>query len=181
MKKVLIISSTPRENGNSELLAKEFARGAKDAKNDVELLILRDKKVNYCKGCGICAIESKPCPQKDDVAEIVEKMIQSDVIVLATPVYFYSMSAQMKTLIDRSCVRYLEISNKEFYYICTSAESPEENPNVFDGTITSFNCYLDCLENPVVKGKICAGGVWLRGDVKNHKAMSEAYNAGKNL
>lgn len=117
-KKVLILSSSPRRGGNSDTLCDEFMRGAMESGNEVEKIFLRDKIINYCTGCSTCSRYNKPCPQKDDTAEILEKMIRADVIVMATPVYFYTMSAQMKTLIDRCCGRYTEMGNKEFLFYC---------------------------------------------------------------
>lgn len=120
-KKVLILSSSPRRGGNSDTLCDEFLRGAQEAGHEVEKIFLKDKTIHYCTGCGVCN-EGKPCPQKDDAPEIVRKMVAADVIVLATPVYFYTMSAQMKTLIDRCCAGYLEIRDKEFYFIVAAAK-----------------------------------------------------------
>ena len=95
MKKVLIISASPRKGGNSDTLCDEFLRGAKDAGHDVEKIFLRDKKINYCTGCGLCNTNGySACSQKDDAPEILEKMVNADVIVLATPVYFYTMDGQ---------------------------------------------------------------------------------------
>lgn len=102
-KKVLILSSSPRRGGNSDTLCDEFLRGAQEAGHEVEKIFLKDKTIHYCTGCGVCN-EGKPCPQKDDAPEIVRKMVAADVIVLATPVYFYTMSAQMKTA-DRPLLR----------------------------------------------------------------------------
>ena len=105
MKKVLILSSSPRRGGNSDTLCNRFMAGAQEKGHNVEKITLADKNIGYCTGCGVCSMYGKPCPQKDDAAGIIEKMIQADVIVLATPVYFYTMCAQMKTLIDRCCAR----------------------------------------------------------------------------
>ena len=110
-------------------------RGAAEAGHQVEKIFLKDKHINYCTGCSVCSMYGKPCPQKDDAAEVVEKMIAADVIVMATPVYFYTMSAQMKTLIDRCCARYLEIKNKEFYFIIAAAE---ESVPMMERTIDGF-------------------------------------------
>ena len=126
MKKILILSSSPRRGGNSDTLCDEFLRGATEAGNEAEKIFLRDKNINYCTGCSVCSMYGKPCPQKDDMSEIIEKMLVADVIVMATPVYFYTMSAQMKTLIDRCCARYTEIKNKEFFFIITAAEDDKE-------------------------------------------------------
>lgn len=94
------MSTSPRKGGNYDLLCDEFMRGAQEAGNQVEKIFLKDKKVNYCLGCGACYNRGENCPQKDDMAEILEKMVSAEVIVMATPVYFYTMNAQMKTLID---------------------------------------------------------------------------------
>lgn len=121
-KHVLILSSTPRKGGNSELLCAQFARGAAGAGHTVETISLREKDIRCCTGCGACSA-SRQCVQKDDMADILARMVAADVIVLATPVYFYSMCAQMKTLIDRTVPRYGEISGKEFYFIVTAADT----------------------------------------------------------
>ena len=121
-KKVLILSSSPRRGGNSDTLCDEFVRGAIESGNEAEKVFLRDKTIHYCTGCSTCSLHGKPCPQKDDAAEIIEKMVATNVIVMATPVYFYTMSAQMKTLIDRCCGLYTKMKNKEFYFIVTAAE-----------------------------------------------------------
>lgn len=177
-KKILIISSSPRRKGNSDMLCDEFMLGAKEAGNQVEKIFLADKKINYCSGCDVCSSTDKPCPQKDDAAEIIEKMVQADVIVLATPVYFYAMSAQLKTLIDRCCGRYTAMSNKEFYLLATAAENGGENiQHVFD----NLQGFLDCLENPTVKGKLLCGGVWHKDEIKDKTALQDAYEMGKSV
>lgn len=93
MKNILILSSSPRRGGNSDTLCDEFLRGACDAEHAVEKIFLRDKKIGYCTGCSTCSLHGKPCPQHDDMPEILDKMVAADVIVMATPVYFYTMSA----------------------------------------------------------------------------------------
>ncbi|MFZ4549700.1 MAG: flavodoxin family protein, partial [Bacteroidales bacterium] len=119
-KKVLVLSSSPRRAGNSDLLCDQFILGAQETGNQVEKIFIKDKNINYCTGCGTC-FDGKSCPQKDDMSGILEKMIAADVIVMATPVYFYTMCGQMKTLIDRTVARYTEITNKDFYFIATAA------------------------------------------------------------
>ena len=147
-KKVLILSSSPRRGGNSDTLCDEFMRGAIESGNEAEKVFLRDKTIHYCTGCSTCSLHEKPCPQKDDAAEIIEKMVAADVIVMATPVYFYTMSAQMKTLIDRCCGLYTEMKNKEFYFIVTAAE---DDRKLMERTVDTFQGFLDCLENPTIK------------------------------
>lgn len=118
----------------------------------------------------------KPCPQKDDAAEIVEKMIVADVIVMATPVYFYTMCGQMKIMIDRCCARYTEITNKEFYFIIAAAENDK---SMMERNIDGFRGFLDCLENPQEKGVIYGIGAWKVGEIKDTPYLQEAYEMGK--
>lgn len=177
-KKILILSSSPRKGGNSDTLCDEFMRGTIDSGNDAEKIFLRDKEIHYCTGCSVCSLYRKPCPQKDDAAEIINKMIAADVIVMATPVYFYTMCSQMKTLIDRCCSRYTEITNKEFYFIVTAAEDDRSR---MLRTIDTFQGFLDCLENPTIKGTLFGLGVWHVEEIKNNPAMQEAYIAGMNI
>lgn len=177
-KKVLILSSSPRRGGNSDTLCDEFMRGAKESGNQVEKIFLKDKHINYCTGCSVCSMYSKPCPQKDDANEIVEKMITADIIVMATPVYFYTMSAQMKTLIDRTCARYLEIKDKEFYFIISAAET---SIPMMERTIDGFRGFLDCLEGPKERGVIYGVGAWKVGEINDKASMTEAYEMGKKV
>lgn len=175
-KKILILSSSPRKNGNSDFLANEFMRGAQDTGHCVEKIFLKDKKINYCTGCGVC-YDTKKCVQNDDVAQILEKMVSADVIVLVTPVYFYTMSAQLKTLIDRCCPRYEEISNKQFYFILTAADTDK---SMLERTAESLRGFTACLENPSEMGVLYATNVWKVGEIKNTDFPNQAYELGKN-
>ena len=179
-KNVLIIYSSPRRGGNTDLLCDEFMRGASEAGHEVEKVFLRDKTIRYCTGCSTCSLHGKPCPQKDDAAEVVSQMVAADVIVLSTPVYFYAMSAQMKTLIDRCCGLYTQMTNKEFYFIAAAAEG-EEGSEKLSHVFDNLMGFLDCLENPIVKGKILAMDVWHVGEIKGNPAMEKAYEMGKSI
>ena len=175
-KKVLVLSASPRKGGNSDLLCDQFMLGAKEAGNQTEKIFLRDKEINYCTGCGTCYNMGKCCPQEDDMAEVLEKMIAADVIVMATPVYFYTMNGQMKTLIDRTCSRYTEISDKDFYFIVTAADDSKQ---AMERTLEGFRGFTSCLEGAKEKGIIYGTGAWNMGDIKGSKAMVQAYEMGK--
>lgn len=177
-KKVLILSSSPRMGGNSDLLSEEFMKGALQSGHQVEKVFLKDKKINYCTGCGTCNSKSKACPQKDDMPEILQKMLAADVIAMATPVYFYTMCGQMKTLIDRTVARYTDISNKEFYFILTAADN---NKKALARTVEGFRGFTSCLNGPVERGIIYGTGAWNAGDIKGKPAMKEAYESGSNI
>lgn len=105
-------------------------------------------------------------------------MIDADVIVLASPVYFYSISAQLKAVIDRTVARWLEVKDKEFYYITTMAD--EEKASA-DTTLACFRGYADCVEGAVEKGVLVACGVYEPGAVRNTSAMAQAYEMGRNV
>lgn len=176
MKNILILSSSPRRGGNSDTLCNEFLRGAIDAGHTVEKIFLGDKKINYCTGCSTCSLRGKPCPEKDDMPEILDKMVAADIIVMATPVYFYTMSAQMKTLIDRCCGRYTLITGKEFYFIVTAAESAQQK---MARTIDTFQGFLDCLNGATIKGVIYGLGVWHSGEINGTPTMQQTYQMGR--
>ena len=174
-KKVLVISSSPRKGGNSDLLCDQFISGAMEAGNKAEKINFKNKNINYCTGCGTCLNGKKSCPQKDDMAEVLEKLISADVIVLATPVYFYTMCGQMKTFIDRTCARYREINNKEFYFIVTAADN---NKKAMERTLEEFRGFTNCLENPKEKGIIYGTGAWNIGDIKKSDVINKAFEMG---
>ncbi len=178
-KKILVISSSPRKGGNSDILCDEFIKGALSAGHQVEKISLREKKINYCTGCGYCADNDYiGCTQKDDMAEILDKLLNSDTIVFATPIYFYAISGQMKTFIDRICARYTHIVNKEFYYIMTAADTSSSTVKYALG---EFKGLMDCLSNPVERGYLFAGGVWKKGEINNTQYLQKAFDAGKNI
>lgn len=177
-KKVLILSGSPRKSGNSDLLCDEFLRGARESGNEAEKIFLRDKKVAPCNACYYCTHSGGRCAVQDDMTEILDKMQAADVIVMASPVYFYSIDAQMKAVIDRSVARWTNISNKEFYYIMTAAE---DSGTVMDCTLECFRGFAACLEGAVEKGVIYGKGVYEAGAIQGHPAMQEAYEMGKRV
>ena len=177
-KKVLVISASPRKGGNSDILSDQFVNGAREAGHIVEKISLREKEVNYCKGCYACMKTKGRCAIKDDMAEILDKIVTADVLVLATPVYFYCMNAQLKTVIDRTVAKYTEITNKDAYLIATAAE---EEMKAMEGTITSFRSFLDCLDNVREAGLILGMGVHNVSDVIGKPVMNTAYESGKNV
>lgn len=175
-KKVLILSASPRKGGNSDLLCEQFMLGAKEAGNQVEKIFFRDKKINHCVACGACQSNGGKCVQKDDMAEVLGKMTASDVIVMATPVYFYTMNGQMKTLIDRTYSRYTEISNKEMYFIVAAADGRKQ---AMERALEGFRGFTSCLNGAKEKGIIYGTGAWKAGDIKGSRAMNEAYEMGQ--
>ena len=177
-KKVLILSGSPRKGGNSDILCSEFARGAQESGNEVEYIRAAAKKIAPCSACYYCRDHGGECVHRDDMAQILQKMIDADVIVLSSPVYFYSIGAQLKAVIDRSVARWLEVKNKELYYIVTLADEPDSYAGT---TLACFRGYADCVEGAVEKGVIVASGVYEPGKVKNTPAVKQAYDMGRSV
>jgi multimeric flavodoxin WrbA len=147
------------------------------AKHHVEKVVLAEKKVNYCTGCYACKGNGR-CAQKDDMTQILDSMIAADVIVLATPVYFYTMCAQMKTVIDRCVARYTKITNKEFYFIVAAADG---NKSALKPTIEGFRAFTSCLPGAKEKDIVYGTGAWEIGDILTSPAMKQAYEMGKSV
>ena len=148
-KKVLIIGTSPRKNGNSNRLAQEFEKGAREAGNDVDVVYLYDKNINFCKGCLACQ-KLNHCVIDDDANSITEKIHNAEVIVWATPVYYYEMCGQMKTMIDRSNPLYTMDNKFEDIYLLAAAAEPETS--AFDGAIKGLQGWIDCHEKAHFKG-----------------------------
>lgn len=174
-KKVLVLSGSPRKNGNSDTLCDAFIKGAESAGHLAEKIFIQDKKISTCLACYGCR-NTHLCVQKDDMGEILEKMVQADVIVLATPVYFYSLSGQLKTLIDRTLPQYTQITNKDFYFIATAAAGKE----FIERTMDALKGFTDCLTNANIRGYIYGAGVYEKGEVENTSYLKLAYDMGKN-
>ena len=128
-KKILILSGSPRKGGNSDLLCDEFMRGALEVGHTVEKIRVQEKKIACCIACYSCR-DNGICIFKDDMEEIMQKMIDCDIMVLASPVYFYSIDAQLKAVIDRSVCRWTEVKDKEMYYIMTAADAEKSDSGV---------------------------------------------------
>ncbi len=175
--KVLIISSSPRKDGNSDVLCDRFAKGASEAGHEVEKVTLRGKKIAPCMACYAC-METHICAIKDDMEEIFPKLVEADIIVLASPVYFYSASAQMKAMIDRCLVDHKRIARKQFYFIVTAADPQHE---AAEGTLMAMRGFIRCLPDAQEKGVVYGMGTWDKGDVFRHPSYGQAYEMGKGV
>lgn len=178
-KKVVVVSSSYRKNGNSETLANEFIRGAKETGNEVETIYLRDINLNYCRGCFAC-LNLKHCVLKDDATELMEKVRKADVLCFATPIYYYAVSGQLKTFLDRMNPIYAAGHEYKDVYLLTSANDSE--PEAMDGAIKDVQGWIDCFEGVKLKGVVKGNGTNDVGDMLQHKdKLEEAYNLGKEV
>lgn len=177
-KNVLVISTSLRKKGNSQTLAESFAKGAKDGSNNVEVISLAGKKINFCTGCLYCQ-KTQQCYINDDSRQIVEKMKNADVICFATPIYYYEMAGQMKTLLDRA--NPLFPSDYKFRDIYMLSSAAEDEDGTDKKAVSGLCGWIDCFEKARLKGTVFAGGVTDIGDIEGHKAVGEAYEIGKNV
>ncbi len=174
-KKVVVISTSIRANSNSDILAKSFADGATYAGNEVDFITLKDKQISFCKGCLACQQTGK-CVIKDDVTKIMDKVIGSDIVVWATPIYYYEMSGQMKVLIDRLNPMFsMDYKFRDVYFLATAAEDGE---HVYEKALSGLNGWIDCFDKAKLKGCVFCGGVTIGGEISDNTKLKEAYDMG---
>lgn len=159
-------------------MQKEFEKGALKASNEVEIVSLRDKSIGFCRGCLACLKLGK-CVIDDDAVEIAEKMKSADVLVFATPVYYYSVSGQLKTMLDRANSLYG--SDYKFTKVYLLATAAEDEKTTVEGAGKTVQGWVDCFERARLSDVIFAGGVNDAGGIAGHKGLTEAYEAGKNV
>ncbi len=173
-KKIIVISTSPRVNGNSNALADEFVKGAKQAGHIVEKISLIGKSLKFCIGCLKCQ-ETRKCVIKDNVAEILTKLSNCDVIVFATPIYYYEMSGQMKTFIDRMNPLYdTDYSFTESYLLASAAEDEE---SAVDGAINGLKGWLACFDRVKLSGVVRGVSATAPNDI-SEKYLKEAFEMG---
>ena len=176
-KKILIVSTSPRKGSNSEALALAFADGAKEAGNEVDFISLRGKTVNFCRGCFVCQ-EKLRCVIRDDADEICQKALTADVLVFATPIYYYEMSGQLKTLLDRLNPLFPSDYAFQDIYLMTSAAEAEDS--VPERAISGVEGWVECFERARLAGTVFMGGVTEAGENPEHPALKEARLMGRN-
>ena len=175
-KKVLIISTSPRKGGNSDTLAEEFARGAKEAGHEVEKIGLWDKTIGFCRGCLACQKTGR-CVIHDDADAIAQKMLTADVIVFATPIYYYEMSGQMKTMLDRANPLFsADYTFRDIYLLATAADTDD---SAMDGAAKGLEGWISCFEKARLAGMVFGGGADAIGTIQGNPALNEAYEMGK--
>ena len=178
MKKVIVISTSLRQGSNSDLLADKFVEGAKAAGHDVEKISLAGKNIQFCKGCLACQQLGR-CVINDDVNDIMARVLKADVVAWATPIYYYEMSGQMKTLIDRMNAMYpLDYQFRDVYLLTTAAEGEPHVPQRAEQGLTGW---IDCYPKSRLAGHLFAGGVGAPREINGNDKLQEAYDLGQNV
>ena len=173
---ILILSGSPRKGGNTDLLVEAFVKGASQ-KHHVEVVSVHDYIVNPCMGCNACfRNEQHICVQKDDMMLVYEKMNQADMLVIASPVYFYGLSAQLKAVIDRchNPIRDTFRIKKMALLLVGAATLPE----LFDSILSQYQLCLNFFKLEDA-GRVLVRGVKDKGDIKNTNALNEAFELGR--
>ena len=180
MKRVLIISTSPRKNGNSDSLCQKVAESAKGAGAEVEFIRTSDYDLHPCTACNGCIKTEDKCVIKDDMPVILDKMIKADVIVMATPLYYFSLSAQIKIVIDRTYSCYIKdknpLENKKWYLIIT-AETTEESD--LKTAVDSFKGFLRCVPGSTLQDVLYGTGTSISGKANSDKYFGQAEKMGK--
>lgn len=174
-KKVIILSTSPRRNSNSHALAEAFSRGARDAGNTAEIISLIGKQIGFCRGCFACQKTGR-CVIQDDAVDIEQKVLEADVVVWATPIYYYEMSGQMKVLIDRLNPLYPKDYRFRDVYLLSAAA--EDEPYVPERATEGTRGWTDCFEKAQFKGSVFCGGVNDAGDIRGKEQLKAAYDMG---
>lgn len=178
MSKIMVLVGSMRKGGNTQLLAQAFAEGAKK-RNEVEILSVADYKVNPCIGCNSCFTrENNRCFQEDDMVQIYEKLRTADIVVIASPVYFYGISAQLKAIVDRlHTPMRKEFPIKKLGLLLVGAATL---PELFDAIKVQYQLVLDFfhLENI---GMVLVRGVKEKGDIVENAALREAFELGMSV
>lgn len=175
-KKVLVITASLRSNSNSDALAEAFARGAQAAGHNVDMVSLKGKRLAFCQGCLSCQRTQK-CVIQDDAVAIAEKVKEADVLAFSTPVYYYGLSGQLKTFLDRCNPLFTtEYRFRSVYLLATAAE---DEKYTVEGSVKGMQGWIDCFEKATLVSTIFAGGVTSAGEIKGHPSLDQAYKAGK--
>ena len=176
---ILVISTSLRARSNSDILAESLIKGAKDAGHQVEHISLKDKNIKFCIGCLACQ-KSQRCVLNDDAVWIAEKAKNADTLVFITPIYYYEMSGQMKTLLDR--LNPLYPSDYKFRKIYMLSVAAEDEPSTPEKAVNGLQGWVDCFEKATLAGSLFCGGLTNPGEASQKADKLDAtYQFGKSL
>ena len=175
---ILILTGSPRKGGNTDLLVEAFVKGASQ-QHYVEVVSVHDYNVNPCMGCNACfRNKSNACVQNDDMPLIYEKMSGADMLVIASPVYFYGLSAQLKAVIDRFHNPIRDTFRlKKMALLLVGAATLSE---LFDSILAQYRLCLNFF-NLEDAGHVLVRGIKDKGDIRNADALHEAFHLGSNV
>lgn len=176
--KILVIESSPHKHGSSNLLAGQFIQGATEAGNEVSVFDAAHADLHPCLGCDVCGM-SGPCCQKDDMVGLRQQILESDMIVFVTPLYYFGMSAQLKTVIDRfySFNGKLNIKGLKTALIVASWDSNDWTMKDITDHYQTLCSYLNFEDQGMILGTGC-GTVSM---TQSSMHLKRAYELGRSL
>ncbi len=179
MSKVLVITTSLRAKSNSDILAARLIAGAKDAGHEVERISLKGKEIKFCIGCLACQ-KTQKCVLKDDAVQIAEQVKNADTLVFVTPIYYYEMSGQMKTLLDRMNPLYpSDYRFRQVYLLSCAADDAAETP---ERALNGLQGWINCFPKAELAGSLFCGGIDAQGAAAGSaEALEKAYEFGKAL
>lgn len=176
--KIIVLTGSPRKNGNSDILATQFIRGVEENHQEVIRFDAAFKQVHPCVACNTCRMKGGPCVFQDDFAQISQEIIAADMVVFASPIYYFGISAQLKAVIDRFYSINEQICKpKQAVLLLTYADDTRETA---EPIISHYQAMLKYLRWQDV-GQVLASGVWDAGDINDTLFPEQAYELGKNL
>lgn len=179
-KKIVILNGSPRANGNTGSLVRSFTEGAKEAGHEVTCFDLQKMNIHPCLGCcGGGKNPDSPCVQKDDMSEIYPVYKEADLVCLATPLYYWTISGQLKCAFDR-LFAVAECNDNYKNPVKESTLLMAAEGHGFDETVYWYDNLMKHL-GWTDKGKILCGGVFDIGDIKDNEKLREAYELGKSI
>lgn len=174
--KITILNGSPRVNGNTEIMVDEFIRGAKDSGHEVDKINLAGKKIAGCLGCQYCFAHGGKCVQNDDMAVVLESLDQADLVVFASPIYWFDITGQLKCAIDRMYAR----GGVGFHFDKTILLLDSASDGVYDAAIAQYKAtgaYLKWKD----KGIITIPGMEEKGSMKESPKLKEVYQLAYSL
>lgn len=176
--KIVLLEGSPNKNGSSNTLANAFIEGAKEAGHSVDVIDAAHANIHPCTGCIHCGYEG-PCVQKDDVDDIRARVLAADMMVFVTPLYYYGMSAQLKTLVDRFCAFNSSIQRKHMKsaMIAAAWNADGRTFKALEAHYKTLVRYLNLKDMGAVRGKGCG----TPSMTKRSRYVQQAYELGKNL
>lgn len=176
--KIIVLFGSPNRKGSTNILVEEFKRGAEEAGHMVEVIDVCHADIHPCIGCVACGYEG-PCVQKDDVEMIRHKLLASDMVVFATPLYYYGMSAQLKTVVDRFCAYNSSLNGRNLRSaLLTVAWNADDW--TFEALITHYKTLVRYI-NFDDKGMILGYGCGSPSMTQRSRYLKDAYSLGKSL
>lgn len=180
MSKIVILNGSPRKNGNTQDLIKSFIKGAEESGNTVIEFFLNEMNIHGCLGCfGGGKNPESPCVQKDDMVKIYPEYKAADIVVLASPLYYWTISGQLKTAFDRLFAvaecdpNYRNPKKESILLMAAEGNGFEESAYWYDRLIAHLRWKS--------LGKVLCGEVMDIGDIVGRKELADAYQLGKSI